>query len=126
MPKDNTNNTECKSVNWIKICPKCLLNGQCWYNVYDTLWIRKSVRETGDPTSVWLFVQDIVLSATMFIGTVVTLAIVISWFMWIMAGASGKDPSKAKSWLINSIIWLVIVICSYMIVRLVQYIAKWF
>ena len=44
-----------------------LVNGQCKLNIYDTLGIRKSVRNENDPTSVGLFVQDVVLSATFFI-----------------------------------------------------------
>lgn len=119
LPKDAT-------VNWITIWQECLLNWQCKFNVYDALGIRQSIRNPWDQTSVWLFVQDIVLSATMFIGTVITISIIVSWLMWIFAWASGKDPSKAKSWLVNSIIWLLLVISSYMIIRLVQYIAKWF
>lgn len=79
------------------IGPKCLLNGQCKFNIYDALGIRTSVRNEGDPTSVGIFVQDIVLSATMFIGTIVTIAIIVSGLMRIFAGASGKDPTKAKS-----------------------------
>lgn len=119
LPEDST-------VQWMTIGPKCLLNGQCKFNIYDALGIRTSVRNEGDPTSVGIFVQDIVLSATMFIGTVVTIAIIVSGLMWIMAGANGKDPTKAKSWLINSLIGLLIVVSSYLIIRLVQYIAKWF
>jgi len=114
------------TVMGMTIGQKCLLNGQCKFNIYDALGIRKSVRATWDPTSVGIFVQDIVLSATMFIGTIVTIAIIVSGLMRIFAGASGKDPTKAKSWLINAIIGLLIVVSSYLIIRLVQYIAKWF
>jgi hypothetical protein len=77
MPKETTNTgnatgttqttTPAGSVNGITINEECLTNGQCKFNIYDTLGIRKSVREKGDPTSVGLFVQDIVLSATFFI-----------------------------------------------------------
>jgi hypothetical protein len=114
------------TVNWITIWQNCLLNGQCKFNIYDTLWIRDSVRDEWDPTSVWLFVQDIILAATTFIWTILTLAIIVSWLMYIFAASSGKDPAKAKTWLINSFIWLWIVVLSYAIVRLVQYLAKWF
>lgn len=63
----NQTTTPAGSVNGITINQACLTNGQCKFNIYDTLGIRKSVRATGDPTSVGLFVQDIVLSATFFI-----------------------------------------------------------
>jgi hypothetical protein len=62
----------------IECCEEQLVNGQCKLNIYDTLGIRKSVRNTGDPTSVGLFVQDVVLSATFFIGTLVTIALIVS------------------------------------------------
>ena len=103
-----------------------LVNGQCELNIYDTLGIRKSVRNTNDATSVGLFVQDIVLSATFFIGTLVTIALVVSGIMFIFAASSGKSPDKAKQWIIWSLIGLLIVVSSYVIIRLVQYIAKGF
>jgi len=103
-----------------------LVNGQCKLNVYDMLGIRKSVRDTGDSTSVGLFVQDVVLSATFFIGTLVTIALIVSWIMFIFAASSGKDPADAKKWIMWSLVGLLLVVSSYVIIRLVQYIAKWF
>lgn len=115
-----------QTINGITIGRKCLLNGQCKFNIYDALGIRESVRTKWDPTDPGIFVQDIILAATSFIWTVVVIAIIVSGLMRIFAWASGKDPSKAKEWLINSLIGLLIVVSSYLIIRLVQYIAKWF
>jgi len=103
-----------------------LVNGQCKLNIYDTLGIRKSVRDKWDPTSVGLFVQDIILSATMFIGTLVTIALIVSWLMFIFAASSGKDPADAKKGIMGSLIGLLLVVSSYVIIRLIQYIAKGF
>lgn len=103
-----------------------LLNGQCKLNIYDTLGIRKSVRDKDDATSVGLFVQDVVLSATFFIGTVVTIALIVSGIMFIFAASSGKDPANAKKGIIGSLIGLLLVVSSYVIIRLVQYLAKGF
>lgn len=122
--KADTWSTTSSSVNGITINEECLTNGQCKFNIYDTLGIRKSIRAEGDPTSVGIFVQDIVLSATFFIWTVVTVALIVSGLMYIFAAASGKDPSWAKKWIIWALIGLVIVACSYFIIRLVQYLAK--
>lgn len=121
---DINNNSTPSSFNGMTINEDCLTNGQCKFNIYDTLGIRKSVRSEWDPTSVGLFVQDIVLSATFFIWTVVTVALMVSGLMYIFAAASGKDPSKAKKWITGALIWLVIVACSYFIIRLIQYLAK--
>lgn len=126
-PNPTTNTpTSNKSVMWITCDEKSLVNGQCKLNIYDTLGIRKSVRNTDDPTSVGLFVQDIVLSATFFIGTLVTIALIVSGLMFIFAASSGKDPANAKKGIIGSLVGLLIVVSSYVIIRLVQYIAKWF
>ncbi len=100
----------------------CLLNGQCKFNIYQFLGIKNTVADSSSPE---LLVQDILLSATFFIGTVITIAIIVSGLMFIFAGVNGKDPTKAKAGLKNSFIWLLIVICSYSIIRIVQYIAKW-
>lgn len=116
----------CNTVKWITICEDCLTNGQCKFNIYDTLDIRKNVRTTEDPTSVGLFVQDIVLSATFFIWTVVTIALIVSGLMYILAAASGNTSlaDKAQKGIIGAIIWLILVTSSYFIIRLVQYLAK--
>jgi len=103
-----------------------LVNGQCKLNIYDTLGIRKSVRNTDDPTSVGLFVGDVILSAALFIWTLVTIALITSGLMFIFASSSGKDPADAKKGIMGSLIGLLIVVSSYVIIRLVQYIAKGF
>lgn len=108
-------------VLWITLNPSCLINGQCSFNIYQLLGIKK---DTVDASSPEVFVQDILLSATFFIGTVVTLALIVSGLMFIMASATGKSPDKAKTGIKNSLIGLLIVISSYSIIRIVQYIAK--
>lgn len=72
-----------------------LLYGQCKFNIYQTLGIRQG----NQNTSVGLFVQDIVLSSTFFIGTIVTIALVVSGLMYIFAGYKGDSgmQDKAKS-----------------------------
>ena len=102
------------------------MNGQCKLNIYDTLGIRQSVRNEGDPTSVGLFVQDVILSTTFFIGTLITVALIVSGLMFIFAASSGKDPANAKKGIIGSLLGSLTVVPSYVIIRLVQYIAKGF
>lgn len=123
---DINNSENCEIIMGIKCCGDMLINGQCKMSIYDTLWIRKSVRNPGDATSVGLFVQDVILSATFFIGTLVTIALIVSGIMYIMAAWSGKDPANAKNGIIGSLVGLLLVVSSYIIIRLVQYIAKGF
>ena len=79
--------------------------------------------QANDPN---LLVQDIFLTATMMIGTVVTLILVISWVRYIMAWGDMANTADAKKWIKNAIIWLVIVTFSYTIVRVIQYIVAWY
>jgi hypothetical protein len=108
----------------IEINSECLLNGQCSFRLYEFLNIRESAGYDSSPE---LFVQDILLSATFFIGTILTIAFIVSWLLFIFAGASGNSSlaNKGKAGIKNSIIWFLLVICSYTIIRIVQYIAKW-
>jgi len=106
---------------WIYCPPDKMVAGQCKFDVYDTIWIRQSEWET----SVWIFVQDIILSATMFIGTVITIAIIVSWLLFVFWWAKPDLQAKAKKWLTNAVIWLVLVLSSYTIIRLIQYLIKW-
>lgn len=105
---------------WITINSTCLKNWQCGFNIYEFLWFEG---KSNDPT---VFVQDILLSASFFIGTVITIALIYSGFLFVTAGISGnsKNADSAKNWIKYSIIGLLIVICSYSLIRLVQYIAK--
>ena len=96
-----------------------LANGQCTFDVYETVGIRKDQPDTDVGT----FVQDIFLSATFFIGTVVAVALIYSGIMYIMAKDDGA-AGKAKNGIKWSLIGLALVMFSYTIIRLVQYIAK--
>lgn len=96
-----------------------LANGQCSFNIYDTVGIRQ-----GQPdTEVGTFVQDIFLSATFFIGTVVAVALIYSGLRYIMAKDDGA-AKNAKNGIKWSLVGLALVMFSYSIIRLVQYIAK--
>ncbi len=96
-----------------------LANGQCSFNIYETVGIRKDQPDT----EVGTFVQDAFLAATFFIGTVVAVALIYSGIMYIMA-KDDSAASKAKNGIKWSLIGLALVMFSYTIVRLVQYIAK--
>lgn len=108
---------------WLDINTECLLNWQCHMNVYRTLWIRKS----DDDPEVQTFVQDIILGATEFIGTVITVVLMISGLFYIISAMNGKTELswRAKKAIIWSIVWLLFVTLSYSIIRLIQFLATW-
>ena len=99
---------------------KCLLNWSCKFKIYETLGIRESNQST-EPS---IFVQDIILSATSFIGTVVTISLVVSAIKYIWGWAREWSATQAKTGIIYAIVWLLLVSLSYTIIRLVQYLAQ--
>lgn len=80
----------------ITINPDCMLGVGCKFDIQKTLGFKK---DTGNQenTSVLMVIQDIILAATMFIGTVVTLAFIASGFLFILAGRQGNSGLKSKA-----------------------------
>ncbi len=99
-----------------------LVNGTCTFNVNEAIGIKKS----NPHDSVWIVVQDVILAGTSFIGTVLVLALITSGIMMILWGSSGSSSmaSNGKKWVLYSIIWLILVLSSYAIIRLVQFVAR--
>ena len=107
-----TINTEC--MKWIG----------CKMDVYKLLGL-KSGSSSEDRTSVLTFVQDAILAATFFIGTVVTIAFLYCGWLFIMSATDDSTKrSNAIKGMKNSAIGMFLVMASYMIVRLIQYLAS--
>jgi heme/copper-type cytochrome/quinol oxidase subunit 2 len=83
-----------------------------------------NIRES-EPADTKNFVQDIILTATTFIWTVVVISLIVSWLLLVFAWADEKLAQKWKNWIKFSLIWLVIVLFSYVIIQIIQYIARW-
>ena len=100
-----------------------------WQNCFDyekLIWIDD---DQPDYTATSI-AQDVVVSATYMVWTVLTIIILICWLWYIFSstwgkGLLGKSPSDYKSWLIKAAIWAILVRWAYAIVRLIQYIAQW-
>lgn len=105
---------------WMTINTDCLLNWQCKMNVYKLIWIRTS---DPNPTVLWFF-QDITLaSTTVFLWTVLVIAMIIGWLSRSFASITWKDTKKWKEILIASFVWMLLVMWSYAIIRLIQFLA---
>jgi hypothetical protein len=102
---------------------KTLSNGTSQMNIYETLWMWH--KNSNWETSVMTFVSDIIYAATYFIWTVVTAALIVSWLMFVFSWANSSLRNRAKTWFKYALYWLIIVILSVIIVRAVQFIARW-
>jgi hypothetical protein len=96
-----------------------LRNGQCSFNAYQAIGIRKDQPDTNVKT----FVQDIFLSSTFAIGSVVAIGLMYSWWL-IITAKDAAAASKGKNGIKYSFIALILVAISYTAVRLAQYIAR--
>lgn len=106
----------------IECSPEQMRNGTCSRNINKTLGIRTS-DTTSNPT---LFVQDIVLAATSFVGTLMVIALVVMWFRYVQGGMDESSTGNLKGNIKKLLIWLGLVIGSYTIIRLIQYVARWY
>ena len=103
---------------------ECLMwMGQDWFEYEKMMWIEDY--QPGSGYTATSLAQDLAISATYYVWTVLTIVIIVCWLWYIFSSASGKDTSKYKKWLISAAIWAVLVRWAYAIVRLIQYIAKW-
>lgn len=109
---------------WINITSSCLEDWSCSWDLYDTLNIREE-QEDASWNTFDILVQDVFLSATFFIGTVLAFSLVYSGFRIIMGWWWNESMvEEGKKWVKWSLIWLVLVMFSYTIIRWVQFIAQ--
>lgn len=99
----------------------CLTNWNCKLNIYQTLGIRKS---TAWQNTTEFLVQDIFLGATFFIGTLATVGLLISGMKMVFGGADESQFESGKKWLQYSIVGLLLVILSYTLIRVVEFVAQ--
>ncbi|MDO4713946.1 MAG: hypothetical protein Q4B28_04860 [bacterium] len=101
-----------------------MLNGSCSFSIYDALDIRQEGRAPEERTSVMVFVQDIILGATYFIGTVVTASLIVSGLFYVLSPTDSGYQQKASKGIKYSLIGLVVVTLALVIIRLVQFLAR--
>jgi len=97
-----------------------LINGTCSRNINKTLGIRGS-DTTPSPT---ILLQDIMLSATSFVGTVIMIALVVMGIKYVKWWYDESSTGDLKGNIKKLLIWLLLVIGSYNIIRLIQYVAR--
>lgn len=103
---------------------ECLMwMGQDCFEYEKMMWIKDY--QPGSGYTATSIAQDVVVSATYAVWTILTIVIIVCWLWYIFSSASGKETGKYKKWLISAAIWAILVRWAYAIVRLIQYIAKW-
>lgn len=123
----NTNSTSGSTDNGVSSLgincnPDQFRRGTCTRNTNKTLNINTS-NTSSNPT---LFIQDLVLTATSFVGTMMVVALIVMWWKYVMGGMDESSTGDLKGNIKKLIIGLGLVIGSYTIIRIVQYIAKGF
>ncbi len=85
--------------------------------------INKIIQKENSYNSWVAFFQDLIWWVIFFIWIFVTITLVVSWLLYIFAGADEKQAEKWKLGIKYSIIWLILVLASYLIVKVVVFIA---
>lgn len=120
----NVITTNSSSENFgINLNSKNAVDGTATFSIYDALGIKKD-RSPSERTSVMNYIQDIVLGATTFIWTVVTLALIFSGLLYIFSSVNSSRKSKAKSGMKYALIGMILVMLALVIIRLVQFLAR--
>lgn len=104
--------------------PECLM--WMWQDCVEyekIIWIKDY--QPGSGYTATSIAQDVVVSATYAVWTILTIVIIVCWLWYIFSSASGKETSKYRKWLVSAAIWAILVRWAYAIVRLIQYIARW-
>ena len=107
----------------INLSAENMADGTATFSIYDAIKIKKD-RAPWERTSVMNYVQDIVLAATTFIGTVVTVALILSGLLYVFSSVDSSLKNKAKDGMKYSLIGMVVVMLSLVIIRLVQFLAR--
>lgn len=102
----------------------CLQDGSCGWDLEKTLGIRQEIENRNDENLFEILTKDVFLSATFFIGTVITFALVYSGLLIVLWWASETTVQKGKDWVKRSLVWLVLVVFSYTIIKGIQFIAQ--
>lgn len=107
----------------INIDNDCLLDGSCQMSTYDAVKV-KTDKSPSKRSSAMHYLQDIILGATQFIGTIVVLALIISGMMYVFSSVDSGLKKKAKDGMKYALIGMVIVMLALVIIRFVQFLAK--
>ena len=97
--------------------------GEWCFHYEKMLWIADN--QPGSGYTATSIAQDIVLSATYAVWTVLTAVIIWCGLWYILSSASDGKTQAYSNWLKYAAIWACLVWWAYAIVRLIQYIAQW-
>jgi hypothetical protein len=123
VEKNGIQQNECLQAWWslgISCDATQLKNGTCHRNINQTLGIRSSSTEPN-PTVV---LQDIILGATSFVGTMMVIALIVMGIKYIKWWFDEGSTGDLKNNIRKLIIWLLLVIGSYTVIRVIQYVAR--
>lgn len=106
----------------IHCSPSEIMRGECTWNVNKTLWLPDNKWMTN-PTQI---MSDLVLGVTGFVGTAMVIALVVMGIKYVAWGMNESSTWDLKWNIKKLLIWLLLIVGSFTIIRIVQYIARGF
>lgn len=97
---------------WLPWC-----NDQSITSTPDTPWV-------GD--NIWIeVISSLVWEAIQFVALIAVIALMISWIMYLVSGGDDEKAKKAKTWIIWSLLWVIISISAWWIINLLNTFYIW-
>ena len=71
------------------------------------------------------FIQDLIKWVLGFLAIIAVIIFIIAWFMIMTAWGDEDKVKKGKTWMINAIIWIVVIFLSWSVVKWVFDVVMW-
>ncbi len=94
---------------WLPWCPDTSLVHPSWANVSSNF----------ESTFVWKATIDLVVTFIKYIAAIAVISVMIGWIMYMISWGEEEKVKKAKSWILWSIVWVLLSISAFWIIRII-------
>ena len=71
--------------------------------------------------NVWaVFILDIISTMLQYVSVVAVIALMLSWVLYLFSAGEEEKTNKAKSWIIWSLVWVIVSMSSWFLVNIVN------
>jgi hypothetical protein len=70
----------------------------------------------GDYNVGWEYILDIIHLMLQYVSVIAVIALMLSWFMYLLSWGEEEKTKKAKSWIIWSLVWVLVSLSSNFLV----------
>ena len=64
----------------------------------------------------WEYILDIIHLMLQYVSVIAVIALMLSWFLYLLSGGEEEKTKKAKNWIIWSLVWVLVALSSNFLV----------